>query len=46
LPIVKVENLNVSLPLNFVGLNAENSLNAKYFKWIPEDNLPAEMVFF
>uniref|UniRef100_A0A914KL31 Uncharacterized protein n=1 Tax=Meloidogyne incognita TaxID=6306 RepID=A0A914KL31_MELIC len=44
LPIVKVENLNVSLPLNFVCLNAENSLNAKYFKWIPEDNLPAEML--
>nr|CAD2157599.1 unnamed protein product [Meloidogyne enterolobii] len=44
LPIAKVENLNVSLPLNFVCLNAENSLNAKYFKWIPEDNLPAEML--
>uniref|UniRef100_A0A915M2K4 Uncharacterized protein n=1 Tax=Meloidogyne javanica TaxID=6303 RepID=A0A915M2K4_MELJA len=44
LPIAKVENLNVTLPLNFVCLNAEKSINAKYFKWIPEDNLPAEML--
>ena len=46
MPIAKVENLNVTLPLNFVCLNAEKSINAEYFKWIPEDNLPAEMVFF
>uniref|UniRef100_A0A1I8AWX2 Protein kinase domain-containing protein n=1 Tax=Meloidogyne hapla TaxID=6305 RepID=A0A1I8AWX2_MELHA len=43
-PIANVENLTITLPSNYAVLNAEKSNNAKYYKWIPEDDLPAEML--